>query len=940
MGRVTSRPPAPVEPPDGQAAVPDEQARREAWDQRAAEISRLNFADPRAALARAEEWLAEEIAPEGQARALKALAYALRVNGHHERADDVFTRAELAFEELGLPDEAARTRIGHMDALRYLGRYDEAIIMASGNLAYFEERGEGYALDAARQMVNLSLVYWRRGDLRAALDYSQRVRRIARRIQDRELAATASMNAGLILTELGRYGEALRVMQYAARWYRTLNLRERLATVRLNLGLLYISRGEYARALEELTASRALCEELGLEQKRSAVDHDLAAVYLALNLDREAAEASARAAETLRRLDLPFELAHALLRTAQAAERGGDLTGARANVAEARALFARVGNAAWEDIASIDALRLALGAGEAGPLEGLSDTVRAAAERLAACGALDHAAAARLLIGDIESRLGRPARALESYEEAIAIGRQLGADGILQLAHTAYGVLAEQDAPDAALASFQQAVDHLERLRARARADDLRLSVVTRGIDLYERIARLLLNTPEQERDREAFRWIERGKSRGLLEETLAAASTAKTARSSARIARARERLANARARLNRAYDARYTLDAGGTPPDGDNLADLERELREATRELQILLRPDDAADISAMLDVKRVQGALAPGTVLVEYLFLGDELACFVGRRDSFELRRGIASRQEVDEAAQWLWFHVRKGTYGPDFLRANWRTLRSAIDRALRRLGNLLLAPIADAIDRAEHLAIVPQGFLHTLPFHALAYRDASLLDALTVSYAPSAAVFTAAVERGDRRPSFPVVVAPTIPDLPWVREEALRVGSLFPDAAVLTGQRATIKALRRHAARADTIHLATHGVFRADNPTFSALELADGWLSVGELAELSADRALVCLSACHTGMSGIGPGDELLGLTRAVLGAGSRALVASLWAANDDTTADFMTRFYATLRAGQGRAASLREAALAIREREPHPYFWAPFILVGAP
>ena len=115
---------------------------------------------------------------------------------------------------------------------------------------------------------------------------------------------------------------------------------------------------------------------------------------------------------------------------------------------------------------------------------------------------------------------------------------------------------------------------------------------------------------------------------------------------------------------------------------------------------------------------------------------------------------------------------------------------------------------------------------------------------------------------------------------------------------------------------------------------------MELADGWLSVGELAELSRGRELVCLSACHTGMSGIGPGDELLGLTRAVLGSGVGALVASLWAANDDTAAAYMSAFYGNLRDGQSRAASLRAAALETRTREPHPYFWAPFILVGAP
>ena len=195
-------------------------------------------------------------------------------------------------------------------------------------------------------------------------------------------------------------------------------------------------------------------------------------------------------------------------------------------------------------------------------------------------------------------------------------------------------------------------------------------------------------------------------------------------------------------------------------------------------------------------------------------------------------------------------------------------------------------------------------------------------------------------ASAERGDHRPSQLVVLAPDLPDLPWAREEAVRVAQLFPDAVVLAGRRATRRALRRHAPRCDVLHLVTHGIFRADNPTFSALALADGWLTVGELTEMSGQRALITLSACHTGMSGVGPGDELLGLTRAVLGGGSAALLASLWAVNDDTTPTLMAAFYSGLQRGRSRAASLRDAALLIRAAEPHPYFWAPFMLVGAP
>jgi CHAT domain-containing protein len=224
--------------------------------------------------------------------------------------------------------------------------------------------------------------------------------------------------------------------------------------------------------------------------------------------------------------------------------------------------------------------------------------------------------------------------------------------------------------------------------------------------------------------------------------------------------------------------------------------------------------------------------------------------------------------------------------------------------------------------------------------VPLHSLAYQGGILLDTTTVSYAPSAAVFAATAGRPSPAIERPLIVAPEIADLPWVQEEARRIAAQLPGALVLSGKDATLERVRREAPGHDSLHLATHGVFRADNPTYSALELADGWLSVGELAELARGQSLVCLSACHTGMSGVGPGDELLGLTRAVLGAGAGALVASLWAANDDTAPSFMSAFYAGLRSGLGRAASLRAAALETRRREPHPYFWAPFILVGAP
>ncbi|HYU17436.1 MAG TPA: CHAT domain-containing protein [Chloroflexota bacterium] len=941
--RAASQPPrSGVQPAPGVAAPEfGKHRRRSEWQSLGREVDRLNLADPRAALALAERWAAAESGGEGRAWAIRALAFALRFNGQHERADERFGEAEQAFVELALEDEVARARLGHVEALRYLGRYEQAIELARNNLAYLESRGPALQVEAAKQTTNLGLVYWRLGHLRRALACFRRVQRVAREQRDGELAATASMNVSLVLADLGRYGEALRAGRYAARQFRRLGLRERLATVQMNSGLLYARRAEYARALEALEVSRALCEELGLAQKRSAVDLVLARTYLALNLDVEAAEACERAVETLRNLGLPFELAHALTRSAQAAERLGNLEEARALIGEARQVFACIGNSVWEAVSTVQTSRLALAARDGDGLERALDASRAAAERLDKLGALDHAAAARLVIGDLHARLGQAPAAMASYEAAGAIGERTGADGVLHLARAAQGALLEASAPDEALASFRRAVEHLERLRARARADDLKMAIMAGKVDLYERIAALLLRADGAESSRGAFGWLERGRSRGLLEQALAWSSRER-ARSGPGLARLRERIGDLRAALNGIYSERYALDrpaaASSGADDRERARRLETDLAKATRELQILMRRDDGPPRSESFDAERVQAALAPGSCLLEYALLGEELVCFVVRRESFALHRGLASRRELVEASEWFWFHIRKGTYGADFLRARARALGPAVDRILGRLGELLLAPLAGSRG-ADRVLVVPHGLLHNLPFHAFRLGSGALLDYATVSYAPSAAVFVALRERGQPRPSRPLMVGPDLPDLPWVDEELKRVARVFPDAVALGGRRATAGALRRHAPRCDALHLATHGVFRADNPSFSALELADGWLTVGQLAELCHGFSLVTLSACHSAVNGLGPGDELLGLTRAVLGAGSAALVASLWAANDETTPALMAAFYAGLQGGHDRASSLREAALSIRASEPHPYFWAPFILVGA-
>ena len=104
------------------------------------------------------------------------------------------------------------------------------------------------------------------------------------------------------------------------------------------------------------------------------------------------------------------------------------------------------------------------------------------------------------------------------------------------------------------------------------------------------------------------------------------------------------------------------------------------------------------------------------------------------------------------------------------------------------------------------------------------------------------------------------------------------------------------------------------------------------------VDDVLGLKLGASLVTLSACQSGVSKITAGDELLGLVRAFLAAGAKSLLVSMWWADDQATAELMEAFYGRLKAGFSRSSALREAQVSLRARHPHPYYWAPFVLIG--
>jgi CHAT domain-containing protein len=158
------------------------------------------------------------------------------------------------------------------------------------------------------------------------------------------------------------------------------------------------------------------------------------------------------------------------------------------------------------------------------------------------------------------------------------------------------------------------------------------------------------------------------------------------------------------------------------------------------------------------------------------------------------------------------------------------------------------------------------------------------------------------------------------------------------LLPQADLFVGKDATAHVLRSRGAQCGLLHIATHGVYRHDNPLFSAIKLGDSYLNLYDLYQLRLGAKLVTLSGCATGMNFVAEGDELIGLRRGLFCAGATSLLLSLWDVHDDSTAELMVEFYRGYVRSSDMAESLRTAMQRLRTKQPHPYFWAPFILVG--
>jgi CHAT domain-containing protein len=361
-----------------------------------------------------------------------------------------------------------------------------------------------------------------------------------------------------------------------------------------------------------------------------------------------------------------------------------------------------------------------------------------------------------------------------------------------------------------------------------------------------------------------------------------------------------------------------------------------EKELMRTLRELPAHERENATLEAPADFSLAKLQAHLPQDTTLVEYFSAGERLvAAVITSKEIQILPVTVLSR--VTHFLQLLRFQLSKFRMGNEYVRRFAEPLLSATHSHLETLYSELIAPLRPLFE-GRHLIVVPHGLLHFLPFHALRNGEQYLCDAFTVSYAPSATVFSWCQEKPASANPSSLVFGIADERAPQILEEAQSVAALLPKSSLHVGDRATSSVLREEGPQSGLVHLATHGIYRQDNPMFSGIRLGDGYLNLYDLYQMRLDARLVTLSGCATGMNFVAAGDELLGLQRGLFCAGATTLLLSLWDVHDQSTSQLMQFFYRDFLRTGNMAGALQHAMQELRRENPHPYFWAPFVLVG--
>jgi hypothetical protein len=866
---------------------------------------RSALADPRAGRRDAEAVAADARA----AAAAEALVIALRAAGWAARELHDHGAARRHLDEAVQVSARAELRDRHCDVLiTRSALHLEQGRTGAARADLVAARALAYPAALAELAFAEGLLERKTGDFVAAARAYQRATGDAAPGRP-EVRVKALNNLALVEVRIGRYARAEQHLRTAATLAETYSPAA-AAIVAHNLAGVAADRGDPVEALRRYGVAEERLSAAGLPLAEHHLDKSKA--LLALRLLDEAADAAAQAVAAFESQDATSMLAEALMPAARIAVERKRYADAASAAARAEELFARQQRPGWR--ASAELLLITAQAAHSAP--GMRDVERLGRiERtMARNGDVPAAMEAALLAGQLAHALGRSRLATAAFDRVA----RAAADGPILMRlqgrlAAASGAELRGDARRLGHLCHQGLVE-LTAYRATFASSELRARAAGHGVALAELGLRAARRAGHAER---VWTWIERGRAAVQVGRDTVALDD-----------RAQPLLAELRSCERQAEELTALAGAAGAEPwssDDDALGSRVASRAELLRRVAVLEhriravtwtgRGHRAEQAGVSVRTLRALRRQLGSRTLLQYGELDGRLLG-VAVRESQVVLRDLAPASEVRAAGRQLTFALRR--LGQPRSPASVAAARASADAELRRLDAWLIGPFGALVDAADEVIVAPPGPLVGLPWSVLP----SVVDR-PVRVVPSALSW---LRTAGRTPGSDRVVLAAGPDLAAAVDEIEHIAPLHGPAPVQVLRQATCTALREAAAGARLVHVACHGRLRGDSPTFSALRLHDGPLTVHDLEHLPAPVHHWILASCDLGGLGELAGPELEGVLAALLEGGAGAVLAAVASIPDAATAQLMVPLHAALASGHSLPESLRRARAALDTTDP--------------
>jgi CHAT domain-containing protein/lipoprotein NlpI len=877
---------------------------------------------------------------------------------------EAFQKAGSLYRDLNDKRGAAKILMEIGIVQQETGALDEALKNFQASLAIMTalKDVEGEALAHG----NLGNLYRLRGEYELALDQLQIALKIFRENQSKNHEAMALLNLAILERVTGRYDAALEHLQKSMEIYQAGGNKMAVAETQVNIGNVYQDKGNYGQALAIYEQSRQTWSEAGQKPKLALVLNNIGVLY----------QITGKFTEALEKFNTSLEIAIELKDVRSE-------TVARVNIAS---LYHVIGNYDEALKQNLIALKLCLDSdnkvGEASVRSGLTNTYFALNRPHEALQQLELGLPLILKLKDkvaeanawrsfayVSIITGHHAETLLNLKKSLALVQSGNLESEL-VSQILLGVFHKNSKQwRLAAADFEKAIQLIEITRTRTSEPLLQTSFFQQYTEPYRDLVECLVAL--QSDQQQLFALSEKVKARTLISlmesakvnvlKVASAKEREQEAELNSRLIAASERLSQAQQSEN-SEPQRVTALKSGLDQARAGYDEFRRRLFLAHPELQSQQAQFEPA---TLVKLNQSLFAAAPNLCLLSYLVLDDKTLLFIVTRGKDANSPAVLSMRILTNekgqpftstelhrlVAQFRLVCAKDGgIYGP---------------RA-RDLYKLLIAPAERQLAGKSHLVIIPDGILNTLPFQALIDgQNKHLIEGYSISYAPSATALVEMMKLGDQkrntktslpmfamgRRTFSEQAEYRNRELPWAEQLTTEVAKVFAVKPFVDADATRERAIAEMD-KGRYVLLATHGELNELSPMYSAIILGkgqndDGRLYARDLMDMNLQAELVVLAACDTGTGQQVSGEGIIGLTWALFVAGAPSGVATQWSIQADSTRELMLEFFSSLVRSNAssenyfvKATALQRAQLAMLHstQYSHPYYWAPFVLMG--